>query len=354
MHIVQSDIQFSAKREYTETYVRQESLQVVGGGTGREAAGQDKKLGHIRDLVDISPQGKGKALAVGKAAKEESGEVNPKLAALIEFIEQTTGKKVKLVDPRLFHGSAQSGHTDQQIEAQAGKEAQEAQGPGFSYQLQEHYQETERTSVQAKGRFETADGKEVAFDFQISMSRTFTSAFNLQLQAGKQIDPLVVNYPGTAAQIGQDRFEFDLDLDGQVEEMAFPGQGSGFLGLDTNGDGQINDGSELFGPQSGDGFGELAAYDQDGNGWIDERDQVFGDLKVWSKEADGQDRLVGLGKLGIGAIYLGSVASEFMVKGAENDDLAQVKRSGVYVTQKGDLGSVQEMDFVVRSHETQS
>ncbi len=182
---------------------------------------------------------------------------------------------------------------------------------GFvSIQLQEHYQETERTSVQAKGLFQTADGKEVAFDFQINMSRSFTSAFNLQLQAGRQIDPLVVNYPGTAAQIGQDRFEFDLDMDKEVEEMAFPGRGSGFLALDTNGDGEINDGSELFGPASGDGFAELAAHDQDGNGWIDEGDEVFGELKVWSKGADGQDRLTGIGKLGIGAIYLGSIASK--------------------------------------------
>ena len=137
-------------------------------------------------------------------------------------------------------------------------------------------------------------------------------------------------------------------MDGQVEEMAFPGQGSGFLALDTNEDGKINNGSELFGPQSGDGFGELAAHDQDGNGWIDAADEIFGDLTIWSKGPEGEDRLMGLGKVGIGAIYLGSVDSEFMVKGAGNEDLAQVKRSGMYVTQSGDMGSVQEMDFVVR------
>ena len=348
MHIVQSNIQFSAQREYSETYVRQESMQmVVGDNNGRENSSEGKKLGHVRDMVNISPQGKGKALAVGQDSDKDECKIDPKLTALIEFIEQTTGKKVKLVDPNSFHGSAHPGHKTEQVEAAVGEEAQEVQGPGFSYQLHEHYQETERTSVQAKGMFQTADGKEVAFDFQVSMSRSFTSAFNLQLQAGRQIDPLVVNYPGTAAQIGQDRFEFDLDVDGEIEEMAFPDQGSGFLALDKNGDGTINNGSELFGPQSGDGFAELAAYDQDGNGWIDEGDEVFGDLKVWTKSADGQDRLVGLGKIGVGAIYLGSIESEFMVKGSGNEDMAQVKRSGVYVTEGGSMGSVQEMDFVV-------
>ena len=41
--------------------------------------------------------------------------------------------------------------------------------------------------------------------------------------------------------------------------------------LDINEDGKINDGKELFGTASGNGFGDLAAYDQDNNGWIDEK-----------------------------------------------------------------------------------
>ena len=41
--------------------------------------------------------------------------------------------------------------------------------------------------------------------------------------------------------------------------------GSGYLALDKNGDGTINDGSELFGTRNGDGFADLAQYDEDGN-----------------------------------------------------------------------------------------
>ena len=42
---------------------------------------------------------------------------------------------------------------------------------------------------------------------------------------------------------------------------------------------------------SGDGFQDLAGYDQDGNGWFDENDAVYDKLQVWSKDADGTDRL---------------------------------------------------------------
>ncbi len=38
---------------------------------------------------------------------------------------------------------------------------------------------------------------------------------------------------------------------------------------------KINDGSELFGTSSGDGFKDLATYDEDENGWIDENDSIF-------------------------------------------------------------------------------
>jgi hypothetical protein len=43
--------------------------------------------------------------------------------------------------------------------------------------------------------------------------------------------------------------------------------------------GRIDSGSELFGPATGSGFGELAALDGDGNGWIDENDDAFARLR---------------------------------------------------------------------------
>ena len=62
--------------------------------------------------------------------------------------------------------------------------------------------------------------------------------------------------------------------------------------MDRNGDGKINDGSELFGTKSGDGFKDLASYDADGNGWIDENDAIFSQLKIWTKDEDGKDKLI--------------------------------------------------------------
>ncbi len=39
-----------------------------------------------------------------------------------------------------------------------------------------------------------------------------------------------------------------------MNNIAFATGNSGFLAFDKNADGMINDGSELFGPESGNGF----------------------------------------------------------------------------------------------------
>ena len=126
------------------------------------------------------------------------------------------------------------------------------------------------------------------------MTRVYVEQTDISLRLGDAVkqkkDPLVINFNGSAAQLTSTKFSFDIDTDGTTENISFAAPGSGFLALDKNHDGKINDGSELFGPASGNGFKELAAYDQDGNQWIDENDAVFSRLKVWSKDGEGKDR----------------------------------------------------------------
>ena len=134
----------------------------------------------------------------------------------------------------------------------------------------------------------TADGKTIDISVQLNMSRTFYSHESISIRAGDAlapIDPLVINFDGPAAALTERNFQFDLDCDGEMNQISFVGSGSGFLCLDLNEDGRINDGSELFGPRTGNGFAELAAYDEDGNGWIDEADSIYERLRIWTRDA---------------------------------------------------------------------
>lgn len=209
--------------------------------------------------------------------------------------------------------------------------------------------EMENTAFQTTGVARTKDGREINFGVTVEMSRAFCAEFESFTQEDYVVtDPLMINLDSNVANITDMKFMFDIDADGQKEEVSLAEKGSGFLVLDKNGDGKINDGSELFGTKSGDGFKDLAAYDEDGNGWIDEADSIFKKLKVWSKDENGKDILISLKKADVGAIYLGNANTEFSVKsGTENQTDAIIRKTGVYLKESGGVGTVQHVDLAV-------
>ncbi len=141
--------------------------------------------------------------------------------------------------------------------------------------------------------------------------------------------------------------EFDLNSDGEKEQMTFVEQGSGFLALDKNNDNKINDGSELFGPTNGDGFQKLSAYDVDRNDWIDEQDPIFDSLKLWGKNKEGQTQLFSLADKGIGAISLNRIHTPFTYKNDQNQSLGEVATTGIALKETGEAVSVQQINLFV-------
>jgi hypothetical protein len=216
----------------------------------------------------------------------------------------------------------------------------------IDYSFSEYYRESESTQFMASGTVQTADGRELAFSFSLSMERSFESTTVMRLQSGTPKDPLVLNFSGSGPQLSSMRYSFDLDADGTAERVVMATGSSAFLALDRDGNGRIDDGSELFGALSGDGFAELARHDEDGNGFIDAGDSVFSRLLAYRKDASGADQLQPLAALGVGALYLGSVASAFSIRTADNQSVAEVRRSGVYLDAGFGVGSMQQLDLM--------
>ncbi len=213
-----------------------------------------------------------------------------------------------------------------------------------------YFSEAETTTFSTTGLVKTADGREISFNLDLEMSRSFIDYSNAISTTTTEIlcDPLVINIDSNTAHVTDQKFFFDLDADGTMDEISFLERGSGFLALDRNNDGKINDGTELFGTESGNGFADLAAYDSDKNGWIDENDAVFNRLKIWTKDRSGNDMLIGLSDADVGAIYLGNVSTEYSLNNLEtNQHNAQIRQTGIYLKESGDVKTIQHVDLVL-------
>lgn len=212
--------------------------------------------------------------------------------------------------------------------------------------------ETEITCFQSTGSVVTSDGRTIDFNISMEMSRSFTETVEAISSDTQYIltDPLVIRLDDAPETISDQKWLFDIDGDGTKEEISELTKGNGFLALDANDNGVIDDGSELFGTTSGNGFKDLAAYDEDGNGWIDENDTVYNQLKVWVKDASGSDRLLDLQQADVGAIYLGSANTQFSHNALEtNETQAVVQQTGFYLHEStGQANIVQQIDFAVK------
>ena len=216
----------------------------------------------------------------------------------------------------------------------------------LSYTEQTMQIEEEDTSFSTVGTVRTSDGREINFNVNVGMSRRFEQYYQaeLQTQSFTLCDPLVINLDTDVAQLSDQTFYFDIDADGEMDEISGLGSGSGYLALDKNGDGVINDGSELFGTSSGNGFADLAKYDEDGNGWIDENDAIWTKLKIWTKDENGNDVLYRLADKGVGAICLQNTATDFTLTGGAGQTQGVIRNTGVFLYENGNVGTVQHVD----------
>lgn len=218
----------------------------------------------------------------------------------------------------------------------------------YSFSREYYFEEKEQTSFAAQGTVKCADGREISFNLNLSMSRSFQEYYeeNYMARDVTMCDPLVINLDGNIPELSDQTFFFDIDGDGEKDEISRLGAGSGYLALDKNNDGVINDGTELFGTGSGNGFADLAAYDSDGNGFIDEGDEIWSRLKIWIMDENGREQLVSLADKGVGAICLQNAATDFALAGQDGAVRGMIRNTGFFLYENGAPGSIQHVDVV--------
>ena len=214
------------------------------------------------------------------------------------------------------------------------------------YTQETYFKESESTAFSTVGTVKTSDGREINFNVDVKMSRTFEEYYkeDLQMEEVVMCDPLVINLDRDVAELENQTFYFDIDADGVEDEIAQLSTKSGYLALDKNEDGAINDGNELFGAKSGNGFADLASFDEDGNGWIDENDSIWNKLKIWTRDENGNAILYQLAQKGVGAICLLNADTDFALKNEEATK-GMIRKTGIFLYESGEVGTIQHVDL---------
>ncbi len=265
------------------------------------------------------------------------------------LMEAITGRKMRIQDiehiSRKHHKRHDDHHGHDNKDNIKGTERK--QQWEVSYNMHETLSEIEQMNFNSSGMVRTADGREINFSLDLMMSRQYMAENNISFEASGTGDPnILLDFAGPASALADTKFGFGIETEESGDSMSYLALGSGFLTLDLNNDGQIDSMNELVGTSTGNGFAELAAYDLDSNGWIDENDAVYDRLQILTQESAGNDMLSGLKASNIGAINLGSVDSSYSLRNDQNVIVGEIEKSGVYLTEDGTVEQVQQLSKI--------
>jgi serine-aspartate repeat-containing protein C/D/E len=129
--------------------------------------------------------------------------------------------------------------------------------------------------------------------------------------------------------------EFDLLNNGTKNNVGWISGKDGLLAVDNNGNGQIDNGKELFGGGVGDGFAKLDSFDTNRDGLVDANDKDFGSLKIWrdgnSNGVTDRGELQALSVFGINSLNVEHIAY---------DRAAQLDKQGNILGERGSVNTI--------------
>ena len=193
-------------------------------------------------------------------------------------------------------------------------------------------------------------GETLAVPLADKIALSLSSAFNSAQRLSIRRDPLVLDLDGDGLEtLGptQSNVLFDHDADGIKTATGWVKPDDGFLVMDRNNNGVIDNGRELFGDATplyaggtaADGFAALAQEDTNGDGRVDHLDANWSKLRVWRDlNQDGvsqSNELLTMGNAGIAGFNVArTINSATLANGNQVADL------GMYIKTDGATGTL--------------
>gem|GEM_PF-4879521 len=177
------------------------------------------------------------------------------------------------------------------------------------------------------------------------------TAFNYDFTYNEVVDPLVIDLDGNGIAFTSSDHNFAMTPDGLTRAEGWVNADDGFLVLDKNANGQVDDISEMFSEYFSDGatsgMAALSAFDENADQVLNSNDAIFSELSIWqdlnSNGLTDQGEMRSLADWGIREI---SLASETI---NEVDSGNIILSESLVTFEDGDQTSMIEAGLIVKS-----
>jgi|GEM_PF-973220 len=160
-------------------------------------------------------------------------------------------------------------------------------------------------------------------------------------------DPLVLDLDGDGVELlsrSSISPKFDIDGDNFAERTGWVNADDGLLARDLNGNGKIDNISELFGNANTSGLAALGVLNSNADGVIDSNDTAWSDLRVW-KDANGNGITDAGELLTMEQAHVASINLTANSTTASNVAGNTVNATGAYTTTEGETHQVADVSF---------
>ena len=211
--------------------------------------------------------------------------------------------------------------------------------------VEQWHSHEQHLNYQVKGVFNVND-QELSLDYNFALSSEQVSYSKIEMSAAALKDPIIVQFGSQGLGNIKGQKDFAINQDNTLDSLPIFSGDVGYLVYDKNNNQQADNGSELFGPTTGQGFTELAQLDSNNNGFIDADDQQFEQLYLWqpSGDKDQTNQWLSLKEAEIQAISLSAISTPFDFYDQQGKIQAQLRQSSFAISESGNGLGVHQID----------
>jgi len=205
---------------------------------------------------------------------------------------------------------------------------------------QAHQQEL---NYNMQGEF-NINGKNVLLDYSFHLASNKIQYNSYETDVAALKDPLLVQFGQQGLGDISGQVDFDINQDNKTDKLPTFSGDIGYLVYDKNSNNRADNGSELFGPTTGNGFSELAQLDDNNNGFLDKEDSAYQQLYLWQPE---KNTWLSLAEAEIEAISTVAIATPYTFYNENDEVQAQLRYSSFAISESGRGFGVHHVDVKV-------